>query len=825
MSDQMLRQDAARSDQQNGQNDPKGNRQVDNDKKQEDARQDGKHTSLLPVTGVSPANAKSKKQRPWLKPLLIVIGLIVLLIGIPWGLNYWHYSQTHVSTDDAYVTGNLVNVSPIISGTLQQLTVDQGSYVRRGQLIARLDNSGPLASLRQAQANYKAAMSQIPQAQRNLLYQQQATDASIRKAQAALAAQQAKASGAQQQLTLASGTTRNQVRQAQSQIQAAQAQWQQMLAQANAAQTNVANYQQAVQTALASLQNAQQQVQTAQKAVDTAQAHVRAAQADVDRTAKDEVRYRLLYAEDAVSAQVYDNARAQAQSSSANLQADQSQVGAAQSQVEQAQAGVRQAQSQVEQARKSVAQTQAQARAAQRAADAAQEQVDVARAGLGLAQANRMQVGIQAASLLSTTRETGEYAADVANARAGEQQVAVRRRQIETYRAQAQQALAALNNAQITLNDTYIYAPDEGTVVIKNVNAGAALSPGQTILTMTQGDDVWVEANFKETQLTQVRPGQPAEISVDAFPGRVFKGRVQSINEATGAATSLLPPENATGNFTKVVQRIPVRIEFVAAQPGEDAKYAREKDILSLRQGMSVNATIDTSGSTEKGQQPAQAHGSGGQAGAPTQGTTGSSSGMGNGYGGGSMGSSAVNEGSSTSVNPGSAPAAGAGSSSGGLNSGQSGSGGANAPNSGAGMINGPSVPNNVPNPGAGTSNPNGQSSGQNMTPHIGPGSGLNNGPDMGAPGANGGSNGSSGPGGQTPGSGSNNAGQSGNVSGAGGGFNAGAGTAPAAGSAPGGVNDTGAGATGRTGSANGSGVGTGAAGATGTGTGTGGGR
>ena len=136
--------------------------------------------------------------------------------------------------------------------------------------------------------------------------------------------------------------------------------------------------------------------------------------------------------------------------------------------------------------------------------------------------------------------------------------------QIETYRAQAQQAQAALANAQITLSDTDIYAPNDGIVVKKTANVGASLSPGQTIFTMTQGDYVWVEANFKETQLKDVGPAD-AELEVDAFPGKMFKGRVRSINEATGAATSLLPPDNATGNFTKVVQRIPVRIELDAA--------------------------------------------------------------------------------------------------------------------------------------------------------------------------------------------------------------------------------------------------------------------
>jgi membrane fusion protein (multidrug efflux system) len=140
-----------------------------------------------------------------------------------------------------------------------------------------------------------------------------------------------------------------------------------------------------------------------------------------------------------------------------------------------------------------------------------------------------------------------------------------------------------------------IAAPSDGMVVRKGVNVGAALTPGQTIITMTFGHDVWVTANFKETQLRGVKPGDPAEVEVDAIPGEVFKGVVVSVNEATGASTALLPPDNATGNFTKVVQRIPVKIALVAAGASERGKYATEQDIANLRQGMSVTATVDVS--------------------------------------------------------------------------------------------------------------------------------------------------------------------------------------------------------------------------------------
>jgi len=547
------------------------------------------------ASSAAPAAPDAGSQRKsFMKPLIWVIVIVVLAVAGTWGLNYWHYTQNHISTDDAYVTGDLVNVSPTVSGTLLELDVDEGDYVRKGQLIAKLKDEAPRAAVRQARANYQAALSQIPQAERTLLYEQEATNAALQRAQAALQVQNAKTGGSQRQVTLTADTTANQVRQAQGQLAAAQASGSQAAAQANAADVAVEGNRQAVVTAQASLANYEQQVITAGRAVAAAQARAEAAQSEMERTTKEEARFRVLYAQDAVSAQVYDNAKAQARSAQANLEAARSQAEEAQSQQEQARAGVQQAQSQVEQARKSVAQAEAQARAAHRAAEAAQKQVTVARAGIGLAQANLGQVGVQQSNLAATRGQTGESLADIATARAGEQQVAARRSQVDIYRSQAKQALAALNTAEINLSHTRIYAETDGIVVKKIANIGASMQPGQAILTMTLGKNVWVDANYKETQLKDVQPGLAAEVEVDAVPGKVFKGRVQSINEATGAATALLPPDNSTGNFTKVVQRVPVRIELIPANDNEDQKFARQKDIDNLRQGMSVTAIVDT---------------------------------------------------------------------------------------------------------------------------------------------------------------------------------------------------------------------------------------
>jgi membrane fusion protein, multidrug efflux system len=145
-------------------------------------------------------------------------------------------------------------------------------------------------------------------------------------------------------------------------------------------------------------------------------------------------------------------------------------------------------------------------------------------------------------------------------------------------------AQAAVENAKLQLSYAYITAPVSGTVARRNAEVGALVQVGQTLMSIVPDENVWVTANLKETQLTHVRVGDRATFTVDAYPGRKFEGRVESLSPATGARFALLPPDNATGNFTKVVQRVPVRI--AVDQPAGAP--------VPLRPGMSVDVTIET---------------------------------------------------------------------------------------------------------------------------------------------------------------------------------------------------------------------------------------
>jgi membrane fusion protein (multidrug efflux system) len=172
--------------------------------------------------------------------------------------------------------------------------------------------------------------------------------------------------------------------------------------------------------------------------------------------------------------------------------------------------------------------------------------------------------------------------ADLEQAKANRQKVGISSAQASTAAASIEQARANLEAAELQLSYTTLVAPIDGVATKKTIQIGQIVQPGETLLTVVPLKDVWVTANFKETQLAHVRAGQRAEVKVDMY-GRSFEGRVDSIAGATGSTLSLLPPENATGNYVKVVQRIPVKIVLREAPAG-----------YVFRPGMNVDATIFT---------------------------------------------------------------------------------------------------------------------------------------------------------------------------------------------------------------------------------------
>jgi len=229
------------------------------------------------------------------------------------------------------------------------------------------------------------------------------------------------------------------------------------------------------------------------------------------------------------------------------------------------------------------------------AAGQAQAQVAAARAAVLVAEANAKRAqsdyqryqelaprGVISAQQLDAARAGAEVTAGQLDA--ARKQVTAALANVENANAKREAAAAASDQAKLNLAWTKVYAPASGLTSRKNIEVGQLVQAGQPVLSIVPLDDVWVVANLKETEVRNVKPGDPVDIVVDTYPGKHFPGHVESLSAATGARFSLLPPDNATGNFTKVVQRIPVRIRL-----NGDA----DRD-HSLRPGMSAVVTITT---------------------------------------------------------------------------------------------------------------------------------------------------------------------------------------------------------------------------------------
>ncbi len=214
--------------------------------------------------------------------------------------------------------------------------------------------------------------------------------------------------------------------------------------------------------------------------------------------------------------------------------------------------------------------------------DAAVGAADAARAALDSAQAGVLQaeneVAVAQAKTGQSQAELQQAQAEAQGAKTAPQQVVITRAQAQSADARVQLAKAALDQARLNLEYTSIKAPVAGIVSKKTVEAGQVVQAGQPLMAVIPQEDIWVTANFKETQLATMHPRQSATVAVDAFGGRIFNAHVDSIASATGAKFSLLPPENATGNYVKVVQRIPVKLVL---DQGQDAEH-------QLRPGMST---------------------------------------------------------------------------------------------------------------------------------------------------------------------------------------------------------------------------------------------
>jgi membrane fusion protein (multidrug efflux system) len=411
------------------------------------------------------------KKRPLYKrPVFLVVAAIVLIVGAIFGLRYWAYARSHESTDDAFIDGHIIPISPKVSGYVAKVYVSGNQLVKKGDLLAEIDARDYEARVAQAQAALQAGMARLKEAHSGVDLTRATARANMQQASATV--QQARSGVASSRAAAAAERSR--------------------ISQAGAG------------------------VATAQANVSQARSQVAAAEAEATRASADVERYQALYTKDEISRQRLDQAIATASTARAQLEAARGRVAAAEAQVSEARAAEVTA---AENARR--AQTQ-----------------------IGGAQA-----------------QVSEAMGRVAQANTAPQQVAVSQAQAETAGASIEQLQAAVEQAELELSYTRILAPEDGRVTNKSLEEGAIVQVGQPLMAIVPGE-VWVTANFKESQIGQLKQGEPVEIYVDAYPDKVFKGHVDSIQAGTGARFSLLPPENAAGNYVKVVQRVPVKIVF-----------------------------------------------------------------------------------------------------------------------------------------------------------------------------------------------------------------------------------------------------------------------
>ena len=440
----------------------------------------------IPSLGSTDATASmhevaGRQRRKLFRPRYVLYGLLIVLLGvsIPYGWQLWQYYHTHESTDDAYVAGDIVPLSPQINGTVLAVHVVDNQPVVADQLLAQLDPRDFEVRVKQVEAAVAVATANLHRAEIEVHLTQESTSTDTERTSATLRGAQIAAREAQQSIAEAEARLRT--------------------------------------TAAA----------TAATAAEVDMWHARMEMAQTEYT-----RMQTLRTDGVVSQQQFDASDSALKSARAQWRASQQRLAQAQAEVERARVDLQSRQQAVERSHAHTAEAQA---------------------VLAGAQANRQTVDIKQA-------------------------------QVETARALLQQAQADLDAARLQLSYTTLRAPVAGLIARKRLEVGQVVQAGRPVLAVVPLEHIWVEANFKETQLRHMRPGQPATLHVDAYPDHVFTGTIESLSPGTGSVFSLLPPENATGNFVKVVQRLPVKILL---DPRTSSQFA-------LRPGMSVIATITT---------------------------------------------------------------------------------------------------------------------------------------------------------------------------------------------------------------------------------------
>jgi len=507
---------------------------------------------------------KADEVRKPKNPLRLVVLAVLLIAAIGYGYKTWQYGSTHIATDDAYITSDLVPVNSNISGSVRKVYVADNQHVEVGDLLVELDSAARQAEVDQADANLAAATAAAGGATADVQLASQTGSAQIIQAQ--------------QSISLGS-----------SDIAVAEANAQKAASNVISAQANTAKSKSDVSVAIAIVEakkstarRAREQLLSIKAQIASAQSSLRAAEsnlvsaqavsANADREAK---RAESLTEQGATPASLAEARETAAATAHASVENAKQQVEVAKSMIAQRKSELATAEEQVKEADSGVTQAIAQQASIVNSVNASKAMEQEAKSGLVAAKE------AIAAAAVKRTQAQGKLQETEASLK----KVTVSENGRANALAKVKQAAAALETARINFENTKIKALVSGAISMKMVQLGQQVAPGQEMMAIIPVAKPWIVANFKETQLAEIRPGLPVEIEVDAIPGVKYLGHVDSISRGTGATFALLPPDNATGNFTKVVQRVPVKIVLDEGQPHLDKLRAglSSKVAISLR--------------------------------------------------------------------------------------------------------------------------------------------------------------------------------------------------------------------------------------------------
>ncbi len=422
----------------------------------------------------------------------------IIIVGLVVGIGWRFYSRQFEKTDDAFIEGNISLISSKIGSHVEKIYVAENQFVKKGDLLIELDGREASANLEKAQALLKTASSKKSKALASNDLTRKTTRADYTQASSSVSS----AENNIEQTRLASDAKLNSVEQAKNQTR----------------------------TAEANLRQVESQIPAAQAALEQAEAQVPAAQTKFENAEAEYKRSEQLFEHGDISKQDLERDNRLLSDARASKITSQKQVDI----------------------------IKAQLNSLGRQVEVEKSRLEETKNGIIAAENNYRQ---SLSQINIAASEAAESKGKLLGTDILPEQTAIGDSEVQNTEAEIAQAQAALAQAELVFSYTKLYAPQDGYVSKKSIVEGQFVQPDQSLMAISLSG-LWVVANFKETQIERMKTGQAVDIYVDAYPNTTFRGKIESFQVGTGSRFSVLPSENASGNFVKVVQRIPVKIVF-----------------------------------------------------------------------------------------------------------------------------------------------------------------------------------------------------------------------------------------------------------------------